>query len=117
MATDAIAPLPQTDLTTLNWLVGKVQSLEAMISGVDVKLDSLRETLGNRRKDHYLVEEIAETTGRSCYTVRRWITEKKLIAIRLRDGGPRGKLLIPRTEIERLIASGKGAEVPTATLT
>ena len=55
-------------------------------------------------------------TGRSCYTVRRWITEKKLTAIRLRDGGPRGKLLIPRSEIERLIAAGRGAEVPGAAL-
>ncbi|MEI7687898.1 MAG: helix-turn-helix domain-containing protein, partial [Planctomycetota bacterium] len=66
--------------------------------------------------EHFVVEEVAELTGRSAYTIRRWISEKKLQAIRLRDGGPRGKLLIARAELERLIGDGKGAAVPPSVL-
>jgi excisionase family DNA binding protein len=104
--------------------VGQVESLESLMAelctaklpALESKLDGLRELLANKRKDHFLVPEVAELTGRSCYTVRRWIAEKKLNAIRLLDGGPRGKLLIPRSELERLIAGGKGADVPAAVL-
>jgi excisionase family DNA binding protein len=118
LTTGCLAP-PGSPLL-LQRLVGKVESLETMMGelfarrlpSLEGKLEGLRELLAHRRKEHYLVEEIAELTGRSAYTVRRWIAERKLNAIRLRDGGPRGKLLVPRAELERLIASGKGCQVP-----
>jgi excisionase family DNA binding protein len=105
-------------------LVDKVDSLASMMGelltqklpALEGRLEGVRELLAKRRKEHYVVEEIAELTGRSCYTVRRWIAQKKISAIRLRDGGPRGKLLIPRAELERLIATGHGANVPAGTL-
>jgi excisionase family DNA binding protein len=105
-------------------LIDKVDALEAMVGTLctqqlpelESKLTGLRELLSRRRKDHLVVEEVAELTGRSCYTVRRWITEGKLCAIRIRDGGPRGKLLIPRTELDRLIGGGKGGGIPDTVL-
>lgn len=101
-------------------VAGRLESLASMVEEIfthslpalNHKLEALRELLATRRKEHYVVEEIAELTGRSAYTIRRWITEGKLQAIRLRDGGPRGKLLVPRAELERLIAAGRGADVP-----
>jgi excisionase family DNA binding protein len=96
----------------LERLATKVDSVESTLSQVAQRLDALHELLTSHRKDHLLVEEVAELTGRSAYTVRRWIAEGKLHAIRLRDGGPRGKLLIPRGELERLIATGKGGDMP-----
>jgi excisionase family DNA binding protein len=106
----------------LERLAGKLNSVESMLGelfasklpSLEQKLESVRELLASRRKEHLVVEEVAEMTGRSAYTVRRWISEGKLRAVRLRDGGPRGKLIIPRTELERLIAGGRGAEVPDA---
>lgn len=83
---------------------------------LSAKIDGVHELLARRRKEHFLVEEVAELTGRSAYTIRRWISERKLHAIRLKDGGPRGKLLIPRGEMERLIESGEGAAIPPAVL-
>jgi excisionase family DNA binding protein len=108
----------------LEQLLGKVDSMQSMLGelfasklpSLEAKLEFLRELLASRRKDHLVVEEVAELTGRSAYTIRRWVAERKLRAIRLRDGGPRGKLLIPRSELERLIAAGKGANVPDAVL-
>lgn len=105
-------------------LTHKVESLEKLINGVvadllpSIRSDILqvKEMLAKRRKEHLLVEEVAELTGRSAFTVRRWITSGKINAIRLRDGGPRGRLLIPRHEIDRLVASGKGGQVPDAFL-
>lgn len=115
---------PSTNPQMLERLACKVDSLESLMGqllsdklpSLEHMLVSLRELLASRRKDHYVVDEIAELTGRTPYTIRRWISEGRLQAIRLRDGGPRGKLLIPRSELERLIAAGKGADVPAATI-
>jgi excisionase family DNA binding protein len=75
-------------------------------------LFELRALLQPRRKDYYRIEEVASLTGRSEYTVRRWVTEGKLRATRLAEGGPRGRLLVPREEMQRLISSGKGGQIP-----
>lgn len=109
------------DVTSLlRKMAGKVDALESILGelshsrfpSIEEQLTKLHMVLTKRRKDHLTVEEVAELTGRSAYTVRRWIKEKVLHAVRLDEGGPRGKLLIPHTEIERLIAEGKGAHVP-----
>jgi excisionase family DNA binding protein len=90
--------------------------IERHLSPMRSKLEEVSELLSARRKDHYLVDEFAKLVGRSAYTVRRWIAEGKLKAIRVADGGPKGKLLIPRSEFERLIATGRGAGVPDVAL-
>jgi excisionase family DNA binding protein len=107
----------------LEQLVRKVDSLASLLSELsskfptlDSKLTDLQELLSSRRKKNFTVGEVAELTGRSAYTIRRWVAHGKLKAIRLRDGGPRGKLIIARTEFERLIAAGKDADVPGAVL-
>lgn len=76
------------------------------------KLDDVLQLLAGQRKDLYTIDEIAELTGRSAYTVRRWVTEGKLTATRVAAGGPRGRLLIARAELDKLVASGKGACIP-----
>ncbi len=108
--------------TVLEQLVGKVDSLGSLLKELltiqfptlEFKVEQLQETLSRRKKDHFLVAEVAELTGALCYTVRRWISEGRLKAIRLHDGGPRGILLIPRAELERLIGAGKGGAIPAA---
>jgi excisionase family DNA binding protein len=76
------------------------------------KVEDVLRLLAAHRKDMFTVDELAELTGRSAYTVRRWIAEGKLAAIRVTSGGPRGRLLIARAELDKLIASGKGACIP-----
>jgi len=106
------------------WLAGKVEGVETLLAelidrklpSVEDSLEELRELVASRRKDHFVVEEFAEMVGRTPYTIRRWIAEGKLQAIRLQDGGPRGRFLIPRSELERVIASGKGAQVPDSAI-
>lgn len=108
----------------LEQLAGKVESLASLMgeflttrfSTLEVKLEHLRETLSQHKKEHLLVAEVAELTGRSSYTVRRWISEGRLKAIRIRDGGHCGILLIPRAELERLVSGGKGAGIPDVVL-
>lgn len=105
-------------------LLTKVEALETMVGDLCARrvplleslLHDLRGLLGSRRKEHYVVEEVAALTGRTPYTVRRWIAQRKLRAIRIRDGGPRGRLLISRNELERLVGAGMGAEVPEVAL-
>jgi excisionase family DNA binding protein len=94
----------------------RIADLCGQLPAVLEKLDVLRDLLAGRRKDNFVVEEVAELTGRSGYTIRRWIAEGKLKAVRIAEGGPRGRLLIPRTELERLVAAGRGSEVPATAL-
>src|SRR5688572_20323912 len=91
-----------------------VERLLAKLAVLDEKVEDVRNLLCRRRKDHYGVEEFAELVGRTGYTVRRWISEGRLQAIRVSGTGPRGRLLVPRAELERLIASGNGGNIPAA---
>jgi excisionase family DNA binding protein len=115
---------PPPAFPLLERLVVKVESLESMLDklfsrdlpSLEGKVDALRQLLTSRRKDLYTVEEVADLTGRTPYTVRRWIGEKRIKATRISGTGPKGRLLIPREEVEALIAAGLGARVPEAVL-
>ena len=60
--------------------------------------------------------EIGAITNRSAYTIRKWITSGRLKAIRVSGTGPRGRLLVPRSEIETLITSARGGDIPDLVL-
>ena len=104
------------ELKALKGEVADVAQTVRCLPTVESGLRALKELLSRKTKSHITVEEVAELTGRTAYTVRRWIKEKRIRAQRIKDGGPKGRLLIPREEIERLIAGGLGAEVPDAAL-
>lgn len=78
-------------LSKLNELASRFNNIESMFKG--------------RFKTHFTVEEVAERTGRSPYTVRtHWIKNGRLAANKLQGG----KLLIEACELERFMASGQG---------
>jgi excisionase family DNA binding protein len=78
-------------LNKLNELTYRINDIESIIKG--------------RFKSHFTVEEVAERTGRSPYTVRtHWIKNGRLAANKLQGG----KLLIEARELERFMASGHG---------
>lgn len=104
------------ELKALKDEVADVAQTVRCLPTVESGLKALKDQLSRRTKSHLTVEEVAEITGRAAYTVRRWIKEKRIRAERIKDGGPKGRLLIPREEIERLITGGLGAEVPDAVL-
>jgi excisionase family DNA binding protein len=79
--------------------------------------EEIRAQLGGRLKDQYTVAEVAELTRRAPYTVRRWIKEGVLRAVRIEGCGPRGRLLIPREEVSRLIGRGLGGDIPAVVTT
>ena len=79
-------------------------------------VEDIRGQLSKRQKPHLTVEELAELVGRSPYTVRRWISEQRITAIRIDGSGPKGRLLIPREQLDALISQGLGAAVPDAVM-
>jgi excisionase family DNA binding protein len=74
----------------------------------------IREMLAGVRKEWLTVAEVSDLTGRTAYTVRRWIATGRLKAARVRGTGPRGRLLVARDQLQKLIAAGLGGEVPAA---
>lgn len=97
----------RSDQCTMSEVLGLLRTL-------NVKVEDLRALFAHRRKANLTVDEFADAVGRSSYTIRRWVSEEKINAIRVQGTGPRGRLLIPREELERLIAAGHGANVPDA---
>jgi excisionase family DNA binding protein len=94
----------------------RLADIERLLREMKAQLDDVRDTLRSRSKPHYTVDEVAKLTGRAPFTVRRWIAEKRLNAIRISGTGPRGRLLIARAELDNLIAVGLGECVPPSTV-
>jgi excisionase family DNA binding protein len=80
------------------------------------KLDALMQASRGNRKPLLTVEEVAGLTGRSAYTVRRWVKQKLLTARRIDGAGPKGRLLIDRSELDRLLRQGLAGRVPPVAL-
>jgi hypothetical protein len=54
--------------------------------------------------------------GRSPFTVRRWISEGRIKAIRVEGTGPRGRLLVARDQLQALLENGMAGNVPDAVI-
>jgi len=93
-----------------------LSELRALRERFESGFSELRERLSKRTKSHLTVDEVAELTGRTPYTIRRWIKEGRLTAQRIKDGCPKGRLLIAREQLDALIHAGVGAEIPDAIL-
>src|SRR5262249_30734956 len=75
------------------------------------ELREIRGTLAGVHKPLLTIEEVADLTGRSPFTVRRWIKQGRIAATRVNGTGPRGRLLVSRDQIQRLVAAGMGGSV------
>lgn len=90
----------------------QLSQMMALLAYLKVAIDDLRAQLAGTHKDRYTVEEFAQLVGRSAYTVRRWITEGRIDAVRISGTGPKGRLLIAHDQLDRLIESGLGGAIP-----
>src|SRR4051794_12344754 len=70
-------------------------------------LGEVRDLLAERQKPLLTVEEFAALAGRKPYTVRTWIRERRIDALRVPGTGPKGRLLIRREELQKLLSSGR----------
>jgi excisionase family DNA binding protein len=86
--------------------------LAPVLTDIFHALDEIRTRMAGAYKPLLTVEEVARLTGRSAYTVRRWVKDGRIKATRISGTGPRGRLLVAREQLRRLVAAGLGADVP-----
>ncbi len=100
-------PDPITDL-----LIPVVDEIRTAIGELRERFDEavaeLRRRIEGQHKSHYTIEEVAALTGRAPYTVRSWVKDGLIAATRIQGTGPKGRLLVPHGEIQRLVAAGRG---------
>ncbi len=96
--------------------IGEVslRDLRMAIDEVAILVAELRDRLSGVWKSHLSVDEVASEVKRAPYTVRQWIRSGRLRAERVEGAGPKGRLLIPREELQRLIATGHGENIPAS---
>jgi excisionase family DNA binding protein len=84
---------------------GVLQRLQAQLDRLELKLDEA--LAGQRRKDWYTTEEVAERRGVSADTVREWCRYKRIRAEKRQTGqGPARPWMIAHAELERLLNEG-----------
>lgn len=83
-----------------------------LLRALQESVDEILAQLAGASKSHYTVDEFARVVGRAPYTIRSWVTQKRIRAERVSGTGPRGRLLIPREELKKLVASARGENVP-----
>ena len=86
-------------LAVVTALKGEVASLKRMTG-------ELVEHARGKVKPLLTVEEVASEVGRAPYTVRTWVKTGRLKATRVAGTGPRGRLLVRREDLERLLDNG-----------
>jgi len=86
------------------------QFLTEKFERFEQKFEELERQVSGRFKPFLTVTEAAELTGRSAYTVRRWIAEGRLKAERVQGTGPRGRMLITREQLHQALGHGRPSE-------
>ena len=79
-----------------------MQEFQAQNEEILARLKALQGRPTLPRKEFYSVEEVAQYVHRSPYTVRRWINEGKIKAVRIAGTGSHGRLHVPHDELLRL---------------
>jgi excisionase family DNA binding protein len=92
----------------------KIDRIYLMMQKMAVSMEEIRRQLEGKCKEQYTIEEVADFVRRSEYTVRRGVREGRLRAERMIGTGPKGRLLISRAELSKLIPQGKGAALSLA---
>lgn len=88
------------------------KALASDVSDLKRVIDSVREELRGTSKSHYSIAEVATAVSRSPYTVRNWVKQGLVKAVRVEGTGDRGRLLVPRDELEHLVRGGRGSALP-----
>ena len=84
------------------------------LAGVHAALTEIKAKLTTQVKGTLNVAEVAACVCCSELTVRRWIKEGKIAALKVAGDGPRGRWLVPRAELAKLIAHGLAGDLPDA---
>lgn len=95
----------------LHELLSSQQDLARDVAALRSAFSDFIDEIRGRTKPLLTVDEVARQTGRSAYTVRTWIANGLISAVRVDGTGPRGRLLIPRTELDRVVRAGRGGDV------
>ena len=81
---------------------GAWQDIQAKNNEILAHLKAIEPHSPHGSKEFYSIHEVAQYVKRSPYTVRKWILDGKIKAIRIAGTGTHGRLLVPHSEFLRL---------------
>ncbi len=108
--------IPQSENVSHRLTSDPLDDMVEVLHYVKVAVDDIRSSLSASHKPLYTVEEVARLTGRSSYTIRRWVADGRIHATRVQGSGPKGKLLIPRDQLHAIVTEGLGGDLPAVAL-
>ncbi len=88
------------------------RAMEEAARAVEEQPEIIRQRVRANAKDFYKVEEFAQLAHRGTGKVRGWIARGSIESVRVAGKGPRGKLMIPGKELEKLFLGKLGVHVP-----
>lgn len=80
-----------------------MEEMSRDIKKMSLELSAIKEDLIGKSKPYLTVKEFAREVGRAAYTVRTWIKNGLIEADRIFGTGPKGRYLIRREELDKLI--------------
>ena len=96
------SPPIRSDLDRGVYCTEKLDKIYELLCELSHSLQAIREQFTAAKKDFYTVAELIPIVGRSAFTIRRWINEKLIDAIRIAGTGPKGRLLVPQVAIGKV---------------
>lgn len=90
-------------MTKLDDIYNMLSAINDKVNKQEAAISKLAKIGNNTNTKLLSIREAAETLKRSTATIRRWIREDKIKAIKLNNGGDKDQYLIQSNEIEKLI--------------
>lgn len=98
-----------TTTITINEIYEMLASLNKKVDRQEISINKIMREVKNASPDNDMlkIKEVAKMLKKSPSTIRRWISEEKIVGIKLNKGRKQDHYLISKESVEKLINDAK----------